>query len=65
MGSRFGTTKCGTAFRNLEISNIKITKIKLFDGLFLNLFFISMFALIVPTQKYIYDNLPYWNFLEF
>ena len=44
-------------FRKFETSNIKITKVELFD------FFI--FKFISQNTLKIYDNLPNWKFLEF
>ena len=54
-------------FRNFEISNIKITKVELFNVSILEfvILFLHLFKLY-EYSKYIYDNLPSNSkFLEF
>ena len=50
-------------FRKFETSNIKITKVELFD--FLIFKFISYFHVWIVRTLEIYDNLQKWKFLEF
>ena len=52
-------------FPSFEILNLKITKVELFDFLFSILKKILCLFKLLENSKYMYDNLPNRNFLEF